>query len=275
MYVRSEDLTSGKLEAGVPIEPLILRANAGDCIEVNLTNGMAAGSAVLNTSFQAQWYPPFNGTPFRPNNKMSRYVGLHPQLLSYDAATSGGMNIGWNSQGGTNQLTGIGGQPIKYQWYAGKIDRNPDGTLKHTPVEFGALNLFPSDPLFQHFNGLIGQMIIEPAGSTWECGDPGNLKDCEPSASPPTTRASATITLANNAGKFREFNLMISDNIRIAEGTNSNVGYTATNYRSEPWQFRYTGNAIGDFSCMLSNQLLDPDADPKTPIFRADVGDAC
>ena len=152
------------------------------------------------------------------------------------------------------------------------------GTIReasnHTPVEFGALNLFPSDPLFQHLNGLIGQMIIEPEKSTWECGDPGNLKNCEPSADPPTTRASATVTLANNAGKFREFNLMISDNIRIAVGNNPPVGYTAANYRTEPWQFRYTGNAIGDFSCMLSNQLLDPDADPQTPIFKADVGDA-
>ena len=252
MYVRSEDLTAGKLEAGVPIEPLILRANAGDCIEINLTNGIAASSAVFNMNFL--WSPPFNTIPV--TRKMSSYVGLHPQLLSYDAATSGGMNIGWNSQGGTNQITGIGGTPVKYQWFAGKIERNSSGDLEHTPVEFGALNLFPSDPLFQHLNGLIGQMIIEPAGSTWECGDPGNLKDCEPSASPPTTRASATVTLANNAGKFREFNLMISDNIRIVP----TVGYTAANYRSEPWQFRYTGNAIGDFSCMLSNQLLDPDA---------------
>jgi len=289
LYVRSEDLTSGKLNAGVPVEPLILRANAGDCIEVNLTNGIASGAPVLNTSFLAQWTPPFNGTPFKPNSKMSSYVGLHPQLLSYDAATSIGMNIGWNSQGGKNQLTGIGGQVIKYQWYAGKIERNPDGTLKHTPVEFGAVGLFPSDPLFQHLNGLIGQMIIEPAGATWQCGDPGNLADCDPPVSPPTsgtsgtpptpptpptTRASATITLANNAGKFREFNLLISDNIRIGEGTNFNVGYTAANYRSEPWKFRYTGNAIGDFSCMLSDQLISGNQDPQTPIFKADIGDA-
>jgi manganese oxidase len=275
MYVYSDDLSGGKLKPGVPIEPLILRANAGDCIEINLTNGIAANSAVLNTNFN--WAPPFNTVPV--NRKMSSYVGLHPQLLSYDAATSGGMNVGWNSQGGTNQITGIGGTPVKYQWYAGKIERNSSGDLDYIPVEFGALNLFPSDPLFQHLNGLIGQMIIEPADSTWQCGEPGSLADCEPSNTtsgtsasapvyPPTTRASATVK--NNGGEFREFNLMLSDNIRIAP----TVGYTAANYRSEPWQFRYTGNAIGDFSCMLSNQLLDPDQDPQTPIFRADVGAA-
>ncbi len=266
MYVRSEDLDgTGKLKTGVPVEPLILRAKAGDCIEVNLTNGIAKNSKVLNAPFV--WSPPFNTIPV--NNKMSSYVGLHPQLLAFDATTSMGANIGWNSQGGKNQLTNIGGAPVKYQWYAGKVDRGADGNLTHTPVEFGALNLFPSDPLFQHLNGLIGQMIIEPAGSTWQCGDPGSLQNCDPSPTPPTTRASATVTLANNAGKFREFSLMLSDNIRI-EPT---VGYTAANYASEPWQFRYTGNLIQDFSCMLSNQLLNPAQDPQTPIFKADVGD--
>jgi manganese oxidase len=264
MYVRSEDLVAGKLKNGVPVEPLVLRANAGDCIEVNLTNGIAATSKVLQAPFV--WSAPFNTVPV--NNKMSHYVGLHPQLLSYDMATSSGMNVGWNSQGGTNQITGIGGQTIKYQWYAGKIDRAANGTLTYTPVEFGALNLFPSDPLFQHLNGLFGQMIIEPKGATWKCGQVGSLADCEPSAAtPPTTRTSATVTLPNNGGTFREFSLMISDNIRI-EPT---VGYTAINYRSEPWQFRYEGNATQDFSCMLSNQLVG--GDPQTPIFTANIGD--
>ncbi|HEU4391021.1 MAG TPA: hypothetical protein VFV34_24660, partial [Blastocatellia bacterium] len=38
IYVRSEDLdASGRLKPGVPVEPLILRAAAGDCVEVSLT----------------------------------------------------------------------------------------------------------------------------------------------------------------------------------------------------------------------------------------------
>src|SRR2546429_370622 len=80
-------------------------------------------------------------------------------------------------------------------------------------------------------------------------------------ASPPKTRASATVSLANNAGKFREFAMTISDNIRIAVGGGAPVGDTAVNYRSEPWQFRYTGNSTTDYSCMLSNQLIG--ADPQ------------
>jgi hypothetical protein len=62
---------------------------------------------------------------------------------------------------------------------------------------------------------------------------------------------------------------MISDDIRISNGNSG-----AVNYRTEPWAFRYTGNATTDFSCMLSNQLIQQaQKDPQTPIFTADVGD--
>ena len=168
------------------------------------------------------------------------------------------MNIGWNRQGQPNQLAAFG-QTVKYQWYAGKIERDAGGTLAYTPVEFGSLNLFPSDQMFQNFNGLFGAMIIEPPGSTWQCGDTGSLANCDPSAGPPpTTRASATVTLPD-ATKFREFALMISDDIRMID--QDPVG--AVNYRTEPWQFRYAGNGTTDFSCMLSNQLRQPQTIPK------------
>src|SRR5262249_37126821 len=151
---------------------------------------------------------------------------------------------------------------VTYQWYAGKIERSANGTLAYTPVEFGSLNLFPSDQLYQNYSGLFGQMVIEPAGATsYQCGD--NLASCDPPAAPPpTTRASATITLAD-ATKVREFNLMISDDIRMIGQDPAG----AVNYRTEPWNFRYAGNGTKDFSCMLSNLLLQPKADPQTPIF--------
>ena len=277
MYVRSEDLdASGRLTPGVPVEPLILRANAGDCIEVNLTNALDPTSQVFKeTLFMAS---PFNGVnpitqkPVFPST-MSGAVGLHPQLLSYDSARSNGLNIGWNREGQPNQLAAFG-QTVKYQWYAGKIERNAGGTLAYTPVEFGSLNLFPSDQLFQNFNGLFGAMIIEPQGSTWQCGDTGSLEDCDPSGGPPPktrakTRASATVTLPD-ATKFREFALMISDDIRMIGVDPVN----AVNYRTEPWEFRYAGNGTTDFSCMLSNQLIQAaQNDPQTPIFTAAVGD--
>ncbi len=267
MYVRSEDLNAnGRLKTGVPIEPLILRANAGDCIEVNLTNAINPNSRIFDKTFR--WPSPYTN---KFNSKASKSVGLHPQLLSYDAFTSQGMNVGWNRQGGTDQVVGFG-KTIKYTWYAGKIDRKADGGLTHTPVEFGALNLFASDPMFQHPNGLFGQMIIEPAGSTWQCGEAGNLRSCDPSGGPPaTSRASATVTAGSDS--FREFSVMISDAL-ITSSTSS-----AINYRTEPRSQRYLSSAK-DFSCMTSNLLVQPGSspsvaigEPKTPIFTAGIGD--
>src|SRR5713226_7351896 len=275
LYVRSEDLVAGKLKA--PVEPLILRANAGDCINLNLTNKLDPASLVYQQNFSLA--SPFNGvSPVPPHlpvyqHKMSKYIGLHPQLLSYDAAISDGINVGWNSQM-KNQVVGFN-QTIQYQWYAGKIDRDGNNNPTYTPVEFGSLNLFPSDPVYQHINGLFGQMIIEPQGSTWQCGEAPNLASCDPpplpapQPPPPTSRASATVTLADNT-TFREFALMISDDLRISQGNKS-----AVNYRTEPQSFRYAGNSTIDFSCMTSDQLIQTaQKDPQTPILTANVGDA-
>ena len=271
MYVRTEDLDAqGKLKAGVPIEPLILRANAGDCIQVNLKNEIPAYSDVFNQSLT--YAAPMNKLPGVTKVFPSRLVGLHPQLLSYDAATSTGSNIGMNTKGGQPSQTAAYGETRTYQWYAGKIER-VDGKLNYTPIEFGTLNLFPADPLFHASNSLFGSMVIEPALATWTCdgtdagGNPIQVSCDPPSGTTNFTRASATIQDPTNKTKnFREFVVMISDAIRISSGNSS-----AVNYRTEPKTFRYAGNNTTDFSCMVSNQLVG--GDPKTPIFSAEPGD--
>jgi hypothetical protein len=283
MYVRSEDLDgAGKLNSDAPIEPLVLRANAGDCIEVNLTNQIAFNSKIFTVALDL--VPPLNGN-LDPHTASS-YVGMHPQLLAYDPAKYSGLNVGWNTQNqpvptDAEQVVPVG-KTKKYTWYAGKIDAPANGNLTYTPVEFGSLNLFPSDLMFQNPNGLFGSMIIEPAGSTWLCGEATNLLNCDPPptgappATPPTSRTSATVT-PPSIKPFREFSLMISDALRI----NGDSTGGAANYRTEPWDFRYTNNMTGDFSCMTSNQLETAQksppvalGDPKTPIFTAGAGDS-
>ena len=281
LYVRTEDLdpVTGKFKNWgtaqapkfAPVEPLILRANAGDCIEVNLANKLDP-SAIL---FQQNFFmaPPLNGV--LPNgqpafqSKMSGSVGLRPQLLSYDAATSTGANVGWNRQSQPDQLAAFG-KTVKYTWYAGKITRGAGGTLTYTDAEFGSLNLFPSDLMYQQPNGLFAALIIEPKATTkWNCDGDGATGDCGQSGGgtatpPPTTRAAATVTLPSST--FREFAAMFSDNLYISQSNSS-----AVNYRTEPFTFRYTGFTTTDFSCALSNQLVG--GDPQTPIFNAKVGD--
>ena len=275
MYVRSEDLNAqGQLRDGVPIEPLILRANAGDCIEVKLTNDLDPYSDVFKTSLSYQ--SPL--TNMVPKVLPSKSVGLHPQLLSYDAMTSTGLNIGFNAKDLPSQIAKYK-ETKTYEWFAGKIERDSSGNLQHTPVEFGTLNLFPSDPLFQHFNGLFGAMIIEPTGSDWTCGEKGSKASCDASgAASPSTRASALITPKDGA-PFREFVAMISDDIKISPSLDKSnkpinpANSSAINYRTEPRSFRYANFATKNFSCMTSNSLQSI-GEPETPIFSADPGEA-
>jgi hypothetical protein len=58
------------------------------------------------------------------------------------------------------------GASREYLWYAGNLESGADGKISATPVEFGALNLMPSDSLMHVYHGLFGALIVEPAGST-------------------------------------------------------------------------------------------------------------
>ncbi|HEX8474348.1 MAG TPA: hypothetical protein VF666_09975 [Pyrinomonadaceae bacterium] len=297
VYVRAEDLdASGKLKTTVPnIEPLILRAAAGDCINVTLTNGISQTASVLSQQYTLQ--EPFN-VPLAGNITLqfnpSQKVGLRPQLLAYDVATSGGINAGYNTS--KNQVASIGGAPVQYQWYAGEVERKTDGTLKHTPIEFGALNLLPSDPLLQHINGLYGAMVIEPAGATWMCdgkdklGNP-KLVDCD---QPPAngdsivSRAFATVTPLGGVQPFREFVMLMNEDLKMQPGSaGAQTTMAAINYRSEPTFYRFGNTSPNQFSpdgdndCSMSNTLVIPasspappvlSGDPVTPVFTARAG---
>jgi hypothetical protein len=279
MYFHTEDLKAdGTLRDNVPIEPLILRAAAGDCIEVTLKNDIDPHSDVFSQKFN--WPPPFASAGLgNLKQTASRRVGLHPQLLSYDVTRNNGINVGYNNNNPndrSDQSAGPG-QTRTYRWYAGNIDRNADGTLTFTPVELGSLGLFPSDPMFQHINGMYGGMIVEPKGSTWQCDGGAN---CDPTPgstgeTPPVSRASATVTKADGT-KFREFAVMFGDDLRISLSNSS-----AVNYRTDPTAFYRYGDgpntpngsrfaANDDNACALSNQLVL--ADPQTPIFTAGAG---
>jgi hypothetical protein len=293
MYVFSADIDAqGRLKPGTPVEPLIMRAAAGDCIDVELENQMGPNSLVFKTYFPLP-------TPFASNEKRyaSTNAGLSPQLLSFDGATSSGVNIGYNqSPQNQNKQSVAVGEKITYTWYAGNVDRDQTGALKYTPVEFGGLNLFPADPLMQQINALFGAMVVEPAGAKWSCDKtdaflhPENIGSykgtvpCQPGdagyAGAPATRASATVTAGTQS--FREFVPMVTDDLLISANNTSSV-----NYKTDPTFFRY-GNPDptrptpppifdpnGDNNCAISNALptLTPlGRDPATPIFGAVLG---
>jgi hypothetical protein len=271
MYFRSSDIDSlGKVKAGVPVEPLVVRARAGECINFTLINKLPKTLADLpgwNT------LPPivnlFNANQVKPSNQ----VGLHPQLLAYNVANSDGKNVGFNP----NQTVGPGGV-ARYRWYAGDVQVN--GTQRiATPIEFGATNLISSDPIKHSNKGAVGSLIIEPATATW-------IEDA-------TSRAQATVNKPDGTLWFREFVVQFQTDINMRFGNGAavpNIGgpngaedaedtaQKAINYRTEPmWKrmnyapdmdFKDT-NKI-DFTNSLTNAQVG--GDPVTPVFTAKVG---
>jgi hypothetical protein len=283
MYVRTNDIdaATGKLKAGVPVEPLVLRAHAGDCIEVTLFNKLPTAVPDL-----AGWntlpmiVEGFNANQVKPSNQ----VGLHPQLVAYDVVSSDGANVGFNVAGNPETYTPDGrqtakpGESVKYKWYAGDIRMN--GTTKvATPVEFGATNLISSDPIKHSNKGAIGSLIIEPQGATW-------IEDAN-------SRAQATVSKTDGTS-FREFVLQFQTDVNLRRGDlqgdaaavpnvageedAEDSGQKALNYRTEPMWKRLgyepdlpLEQTRGfDYTNSLSNAQVN--GDPMTPVFTAKAG---
>lgn len=121
---------------------LILRANAGDWIEVTLHNLFDP-----NTPIRYNDYPSVSlDFPHEPSNQVS----LNPQFLKYDPIMSSGINVGYNAV----EQTAAPGESIKYLWYA---DREYGVSL---------LNSF-GDLRNQRYHGLFGAVIIEPPGAKY------------------------------------------------------------------------------------------------------------
>ena len=295
LYVRTEDMANpddpkAGLLPGVPVEPLILRANAGDCIDVTLRNRLltqavltdggtpvidAGGAAVFldngdplfvedlvtgdaicggGTAFNCRQLTVTDvvtfdqmpelatfgsllgankrhygagdegSTTFQTNLiQASPWVGLHPQLVEFDGSRDNGIKTGKNN----SQAIVPPGQQTTYRWYAGDLAigvtdaRRPNFVLTPTAVEFGGSNLQPADVIKQGMKSMVGQLVIEPEGSTWPDAvtDPdlwtGLASELElrqgvdPNADPTQevarqTRAMVTVTRTDGLPDFRD-----------------------------------------------------------------------
>jgi hypothetical protein len=119
---------------------------------------------------------------------------------------------------------------------------------------------------------MIGGLIIEPAGSTWQ-------EDSK-------THASATVTKADGT-KFREFVALFQDDLAALQFVNAGVTAppsppnlsgvsSAVNYRTEPFFYRFPNaswlsniNALAPvgISTAVTDSLVA--TDPQTPVFAA------
>lgn len=262
--------------------PLVLRANAGDCLEVTLTNRInPAGAFATEHAGQGAALNTFGGDPTLPlepaaGTKAGLRVSLHPQLLRYDVRYSDGATVGFNK----DQTVGPG-QSILYQWWADDV----------SPGELGATNLEDFGDVRGHrHHGLFGGLIIEPKGSTYH----------DPLTGEPVPSGVSADIRVPNAPDFRENVPIFQDGLNLRDAANQPImlpphpGATAPEpldaedqgekgftYRSSPFRHRgdplhempgatqgaIDGTRLASVFSSLSN------GEPDTPIFRAYGGD--
>ena len=255
------------LKDTVPVEPLVLRVCAGDFITVTLYNALDPNASVFQKSNGVAPSPPFGTTASPaagtlPNLTInpSADVGLHPQLLTFDMSVSNGINAGWN------EITTVAPANLKlptvsgraYQWYAGNIQWDQStGQALGQPAEFGAVNLVAADPLVQHRHSLVAAMVVEPEGTSWsyDKDSSGNV----------ITRTSVNVSDKSNATLFREFVLLTQDDLLLSQVTSSGF-----NFGTEPFRFR--GARSMNVAKAVSDQQVNPPADPQTPVFAVNAG---
>lgn len=261
VYVQT-DSNFNPLKPGTPTEPLILRANAGDCIQVTLKNNFTASNSLFTTIDQnavSTCVVQPQGTAVDPDCATalfpSQNIGLHPQLVSFDASQYNGVPVGSNT---TTPI--VPGGTFIYYWYAGMVTPNTDGTTTGTPVEFGSVNLLASDPMEQQPFAMIGALIIEPQGAAWT----------------PVNGSNVTADITSPAGNFREFVTILQDNVYLQwqQDSNAQTASDSINFTSNPMTYRFNGTTSGWNSQQLQNAFSNAqvnNVDPAT-VFQANVG---
>jgi manganese oxidase len=246
MFVLEEDeddIRAGRKQA----EPLYIRANKGEVLEMKLTNKSP-------TWFDRNKTMPEKAFEYDFPQLLAE-CGLHVHLVKFDPLVSDGASTGWNYLSGAAP-----GESMYYRW---RVDE-----------EFGVI--FFHDHLFANFRqkrGLFGAAIAEPEGAQY-------LDPNDPSK-PLRSGSSAVIKLKDGTA-FREFCVGIMDFIPMYDVKNTidgkpqplnppenepddDPGTMGVNYRCEPLRERQ-GDPANWFSSLAHG-------DPETNIFRTYAGD--
>ncbi|MGG1247906.1 multicopper oxidase domain-containing protein [Bacillus spizizenii] len=245
---KEEDIRSGTCNP----EPLILRANVGDCVEITLHNKLDPDQFHNKLIHEYPEVPV--EAPFAPSCRIS----MHPQLVEYDVLGSDGATVGFNP----DQTVGPG-ECITYRWF---IDQ-----------DVGACNLWDMADLRNHrHHGAFGMLITEPQGSAYL--DPITRKEVNPGGQ-------EVIISHPFIGEYREFAIIMHDGARLLDANNNLIldpqvvfadpesdeiedfedqGSRGFNYRNERFSHRLAQDP--DVHKVFSSKVH---GDPSTPIFYA------
>ncbi|MGN0140952.1 MAG: multicopper oxidase domain-containing protein [Roseburia sp.] len=246
LFVPLGEAERAKEKKYVP-RPLILRANAGEWIEVTLHNLFE----------QPVPYFDYPRVPLDMKHRPSMRVSLNPQFLYYDPVCDSGINVGYNNR---EQTVGPG-ESKKYLWYADK--------------EYGGCLLQSFGDMRNHrYHGLFGAVIIEPPGAVWY----------RSFSLAKALHEEETVIAAPGTESFRECVVMIQNGIRMldkdgklvktipeedGEGIDAeDTGEKGYNYRSERFANRLQKDSR--ISRIFSSRVH---GDPATPVFKAYAGE--
>jgi hypothetical protein len=248
LYVLSED--EAAVRAGTKrAEPLFLRASAGDCVELTLTNKLPAGGVPDHTGD----VPLPADAPFPKGARVS----MHPSLVKYDPTRSDGATVGYNFD-----QTVAPGASITYVWHA-------DSKL------IGGSNLVDfGDRRGHRHHGLWGGLMLEPPGATWT--DPATGLEVRSGAN-----ADVKWTAPDGTPRaFREFVVDFQDGLNLRDRAGQPIpvagevedpyeeGNRAINYRTERFAPRLAANP--EPAWVMSSEVH---GDPATPVLQAYAGD--
>ncbi len=228
-------------------EPLVLRANAGDCVQVTLRNALPTTGLPAHTGD----VPLPADAPF----PSSARVSLHAGLVDYDVTRSDGAAVGYNGDSTTAP-----GDSIDYTWYV-------PAKLEHSTINLVDL----ADRRGHRHHGLFGALLVEPKGATWTNPATG-------AAAPHGATADVRWTDASGAKQsYREATLQWQDGLNLRDKAGAAIapgvevddpydrGGRGINYRTE----RFGGRA-GDPADRFSSAVH---GDPATPVLKAYAGD--
>ncbi|TCN27819.1 multicopper oxidase domain-containing protein [Mesobacillus foraminis] len=249
-----EDILCGRKNP----EPLVLRGNQGDLVEVTLTSMLEFEKFPFQDGIHP--YPPVKEQAFYPP---SLRISLHPSLLDYDVTTSSGNTVGFNP----DQTVGPG-ESITYRWYVF--------------ANVGTCAMWDVADLRNHRSfGAFGAFIAEPR-FTSNYLDPETLQ--------PIRTGTSAIIEHPLFGRFREFVLIMHDGVRLVDKNGKVIidplagvipqaepdeevdtydfGSRGFNYRSERLINRYREHPV--LADLFSSKVF---GDPATPVFEAYPGD--
>ncbi len=222
-------------------QPLVLRASAGDCIQVKLYN-------FIDPKYLA---PP-----------TSTAVGLHPQLVTFDESTSSGFNAGSNPIQTVKPMK-PNDPPVTYTWYAGNVDAKLK-PAKHIPIELGAANLVSADVVNHFDHGLFGALVIEPEGADWPAAEGSRISTVITAPAKPDLILTAPARPGLKAQtSFREFVLVTRDLLSVGQGQEINTA----NYGTEP----LFNTAQGQNARYCDNRCTIP-VENENSVVATDVG---